>query len=144
MGKICHFCCRGMPPCHYWNYYPGAPSLSQATATYLKIMQTQILSADAWSSNELQRRGYMAGYQDGSPSNGCWATRPVTNPLTSNIYIFAHTVDSLRTLAVPPHTGLHPGIPPQTYNSSRSNPTRRLHPPIPAPGNEYKIYIVTW
>ena len=58
---------------HYWNYYPGALSLSQVITTYLKIRHLQMKSTGAWSSNELQWLDYMTGYQDirGSHSRLC-------------------------------------------------------------------------
>ena len=49
------------------SYYPGAPSLSQVTATHLKTWQMKIYR---YLTFELQRLDYMTGYQDSSPRNG--------------------------------------------------------------------------
>ena len=42
------------PSDHYWDYYPGALSVSQVTATHLKIGHPQILSMGAKFSNVLE------------------------------------------------------------------------------------------
>ena len=61
----------------YWYYNPDALSLSQDTVTHLMIGHPQMKSTGARSSNQLHRLDYMTGYQDSSPSNGCWATCPI-------------------------------------------------------------------
>ena len=43
------------PDSHWWGYYPGTLSSSQATATHLKIGHLKISFIGAWSSNDLSR-----------------------------------------------------------------------------------------
>ena len=45
---------------HFWDYYPHALSLSQITATHLKVR----------SSNESHWLDILTGYQDSNPNNG--------------------------------------------------------------------------
>ena len=55
------------PGIHYCDYYPGALSFSDNTATHLKMGHQQMKSAGARSSNELQRLDCMTGYQIVAP-----------------------------------------------------------------------------
>ena len=97
--KHCHmkrFRMSFHPGDHYWNYYPGAQSLNQVSATHLKK------STGARSSNELQRLHYMTGYQDSSPNNAriiLWM-RPANKRwryiVTSSLIGWAHTMAARR------------------------------------------------
>ena len=59
-------------------------------APYLQLI---LRSGTSRHWNELQRLDSMSGCQDSSPSNGCWATCPIVNPLmtSSNGNIFRVT-----------------------------------------------------
>ena len=67
VNRDCH------PGGHDWDCYPGALSLSQTTATRVKIGHLSMKSMGARSSNEVQRLDFMIGYQDTGPRSG-WAT----------------------------------------------------------------------
>ena len=71
------------PGGHYWNYSSGALSLSQITATHLKIKST-----GARSSSELQRPDHITGDQERSPQNGCPLTCPVEAVSTQRLVKF--------------------------------------------------------
>ena len=54
---LTHWCNNGrcQPLNHYWDCYSGVLSLSQVTATHLKIGHSKMTSAGVQSSNGLQR-----------------------------------------------------------------------------------------
>ena len=69
-NKFCH------PGGHYWDYYPGALSVSQVTAIHLKIRRVPVyqISSDQTSNyNEVAE----TWIQDSSTSNDCWTIYPV-------------------------------------------------------------------
>ena len=54
---------------HYWDHYPGALSLSQVTATHLKIGHQWFPCIVAQFLNELQGLNYTMGCKDNTPGN---------------------------------------------------------------------------
>ena len=60
---------------HHLSNNPGALSVTSLQLTW--SLDPLIYWRSAWSSNKLQRHGYLIGYQEGSSRNGC----PVTHPI---------------------------------------------------------------
>ena len=68
---VCH------PGGHNWCNYPGAISLIQINATYLKIRHLQINLQVPDLQISCRDFDNMIGYQESNPSNGLWVTGPI-------------------------------------------------------------------
>ena len=77
-GGICsHVADWGMSPGgHCWDYYPGALSCIQVSATHVNIRHPLISSMGAWSSNELQisSTGAWSSNELQISSTGAWSS----------------------------------------------------------------------